>query len=399
MSLAFLFPGQGSQFIGMGKNFWNDFLLAKRRFEEASDAISLDIKKLCFDGNMNELTLTKNAQPAILTVSVIAFDVYMQEMGIPPNFLAGHSLGEYSALVCAGALSFQDAVRLVRQRGIIMQHADPEKLGTMAAVSGIRLQTLQEWCEEISTEEYPVQVACMNTDEQHVISGHRHAVQKVLGRSDRHGTKHSYLPVSAPFHSPMMKPAAEQFQLQLDQCKFEKTERPIVSNVTAVPYRTGDSVAELLKLQMTMPVRWVESMHYLLMNEVNEVIEFGPKPILTSLMKKITNHAAAYSFSQPADLQVISDSSKRKDTIFHARKKLLHKMLVKAVIAKNYNQDSLSYTDLVTPLFAQLQLAQERAEKMGDELTEEELNHSIHLCKTILAAKHIPVQEQLQILK
>lgn len=185
MSLAFLFPGQGSQVVEMGKSFWDDFVLAKRRFEEASDAISFDLKKLCFDGNMNELTLTMNAQPAILTVSVIAFDVYMQEIGVTPNFLAGHSLGEYSALVCAGALSFQDAVRLVRQRGIIMQHADPEQLGTMAAVSGIRLQALQELCEKISTKEYPVQVACMNTDQQHVISGHRHAVQKILRITDR----------------------------------------------------------------------------------------------------------------------------------------------------------------------------------------------------------------------
>ncbi|MEG9463209.1 MAG: bacillomycin D biosynthesis malonyl-CoA transacylase BamD, partial [Bacillus amyloliquefaciens] len=134
-NLAFLFPGQGSQFVGMGKQFWNDFVLAKRLFEEASDAISLDVKKLCFNGDMNELTKTMNAQPAILTVSVIAFQVYMQEIGVKPRFLAGHSLGEYSALVCAGALSFQDAVTLVRERGILMQNADPQQQGTMAAVT------------------------------------------------------------------------------------------------------------------------------------------------------------------------------------------------------------------------------------------------------------------------
>ncbi len=127
-NLAFLFPGQGSQFVGMGKSFWNDFVLAKRLFEEASDAISMDVKKLCFDGDMTELTRTMNAQPAILTVSVIAYQVYMQEIGIKPHFLAGHSLGEYSALVCAGVLSFQEAVKLIRQRGILMQNADPEQL-------------------------------------------------------------------------------------------------------------------------------------------------------------------------------------------------------------------------------------------------------------------------------
>ncbi|MBT2572356.1 ACP S-malonyltransferase [Bacillus sp. ISL-51] len=398
-SLAFLFPGQGSQFVGMGKSFWNDFVLAKRLFEEASDAISLDVKKLCFDGDMNELTKTMNAQPAILTVSVIAFQVYMQEIGVKPRFLAGHSLGEYSALVCAGALSFQEAVKLVRQRGVLMQNADPQQLGTMAAVTQIPLQTLQEICSEMSTEDFPAGVACMNSDQQHVISGHRQAVERVTKIAEEKGAKHTYLNVSAPFHSSMIRPASEQFQAALHQYTFKDAAWPIISNVTACPYRNGNSVKEHLQQHMTMPVRWAESMHYLLLHRVTEVIEMGPKNVLVSLLKKITNHIAAYSLGETSDVHYLSNSAERHKNVVHLRKKQLHKMMIQSIISRNYNKDALAYSNLVTPLFAQLQLLKERMERNENELSEDELDHSIHLCQHIFEAKQIPAVEQLRILK
>ncbi|KXZ15119.1 malonyl-CoA transacylase [Bacillus nakamurai] len=398
-SLAFLFPGQGSQFVGMGKSFWNDFVLAKRLFEEAGDAISMDVKKLCFDGDMNELTKTMNAQPAILTVSVIAFQVYMQEIGVKPHFLAGHSLGEYSALVCAGALSFQDAVKLVRRRGILMQNADPQRLGTMAAVTQIELQTLQEICSEMSTEDFPAGIACMNSDQQHVISGHRQAVERVIKIAEERGAKHTYLNVSAPFHSSMIQPASEQFQAALHQCTFRDAAWPIISNVTAVPYRNGNSVSEHLHQHMTSPVRWAESMYYLLLHGVTEVIEMGPKNVLGSLLKKITNHIAAYSLGQTSDVHYLSNSAERHKNVVHLRKKQLHKMMIQSIISRNYNKDALAYSNLATPLFAQLQRLKERMKRNENELSEEELDHSIHLCQHIFEAKQIPALEQLRILK
>lgn len=398
-SLAFLFPGQGSQFAGMGKSFWNDFVLAKRLFEEASDAISMDVKKLCFDEDMNELTKTMNAQPAILTVSVIAFQVYMQEIGVKPHFLAGHSLGEYSALVCAGALSFQDAVKLVRQRGVLMQNADPQQLGTMAAVTQIHLHTLQDLCSEISTEDFPAGVACMNSDQQHVITGHRQAVERVIKIAEERGAKHTYLNVSAPFHSPMMQSASEQFQAALHQYTFQDAAWPIISNVTALPYRNGNSVSEHLHQHMTMPVRWAETMHHLLLHGVTEVIEMGPKNVLASLLKKITNHIAAYSLGQTSDIHDLSNSAERHKKVVHLRKKQLHKMMIQSTITRNFNKDELAYSNLATPLFAQLQLLKERMERNENELSEEELEHSIHLCQSIFEAKQIPASEQLRILK
>ncbi|KAF1677377.1 ACP S-malonyltransferase [Bacillus sp. SKDU12] len=398
-NLAFLFPGQGSQFVGMGKQFWNDFVLAKRLFEEASDAISLDVKKLCFNSDMNELTKTMNAQPAILTVSVIAFQVYMQEIGVKPRFLAGHSLGEYSALVCAGALSFHDAVTLVRQRGILMQNADRKQQGTMAAVTQLSLQTLQEMCLEVSTEEIPVDVACMNSDQQHVISGHRQAVERVIRLAEKMGGKCTYLNVSAPFHSSMIGSASEQFQTVLHQYSFRDAAWPIISNVTAHPYSSGHSINEHLKHHMAMPVRWAESMHYLLLHGVTEAIELGPKNILASLLKNITNHIAPYSLGQTSDIHLLSNSAERNKNIVQLRKKQLHKLMIQSVISRNYNKDSLAYSNMTTPLFTQIQELKKKMDRHADELSEQELEHSIHLCKLICEAKQLPAWEQLRILK
>ncbi|MEW4058622.1 ACP S-malonyltransferase [Bacillus siamensis] len=397
-NLAFLFPGQGSQFVGMGKQFWNDFGVAKRLFEEAGDAISLDIKKLCFNGDMNELTKTMNAQPAILTVSVIAFQVYMQEIGVKPRFLAGHSLGEYSALVCAGALSFHDAVTLVRRRGILMQNADPQQQGTMAAVTRLSLQTLQEMCAKVSTEDFPADVACMNSDRQHVISGHRQAVERVIRMAEDKGAAYTYLNVSAPFHSSMIRSASEQFQSALQQYSIRDAAWPIISNVTARPY-SKNSISEHLKQHMTMPVRWAESMHYLLLQGVTEVIEMGPNNVLSGLLKKITNHIVPYPFGQTSDIHQLSNSAERKKHIVRLRKKQLNKLMIQSVIARNYNKDSAAYSNMTTSLFTQIQELKERMERHEEELSEQELEHSIHLCKLICEAKQLPAWEELRILK
>ncbi|WP_440109493.1 ACP S-malonyltransferase [Paenibacillus sp. QZ-Y1] len=390
-NVALLFPGQGSQMVGMGKGFWNHFDVAKKLFEEASDAISIDLRKLCFEGSMDDLTMTMNAQPALLTVSVIAFQVYMQELGVEPAYLAGHSLGEYSALVCAGVLSFHDAIKLVRQRGIIMHNADPHQQGTMAAISHIPLDTLQKICDEVSTSERPACVACMNTDQQFVISGHRHSIQEIIKRTESMGTKHSYINVSGPYHSPMMQLAAEQFKVELEQYQYEHAKYPIISNVTAVPYQPDQSVVDYLNGQMTMPVRWSESMHYLVENGVTEVIELGSKHVLVSLMSKITKRIVPYSLNQPSDLLMLTNTQERKNKLLTIRKKLLSKLMVTALISRNYNQDSISYTKTVEPLFHQLQRVKEQINKNGYGLNEEEINDALQVCHSILTAKQIPM--------
>ncbi|MGC5773108.1 ACP S-malonyltransferase [Paenibacillus pabuli] len=389
-NVALLFPGQGSQIVGMGKGFWNHFDVARKLFEEASDAISIDLRKLCFEGSMDDLTMTMNAQPALLTVSVITYQVYMQEIGVAPAYLAGHSLGEYSALVCAGVLSFHDAIKLVRQRGIIMHNADPHQQGTMAAISHIPLNTLQKICEEVSTSEHPVCVACINTDQQFVISGHRRSIQEVIKRTESMEAKHAFINVSGPYHSPMMQRAAEQFKVELDQNQYEPAKTPIISNVTAAPYQSDQSVAQYLDMQMTMPVRWSESMQYLVGKGVTEVIELGSKHVLVSLMSKITKRIIPYSLSQPSDLLTLTNTSERKNKLLTIHKKWLSKMMVTALISRNYNPDSISYTQTVDPLFHQLQRVKEQI-KNGYELSEEEINETLQVCHSILTAKQIPM--------
>ncbi|SEL41056.1 ACP S-malonyltransferase [Paenibacillus sp. OK003] len=388
--IALLFPGQGSQVVGMGKEFWNEFDVAKQLFEEASEAISCNLKKLCFEGSMNDLTLTMNAQPALLTVSVIAFQVYMQEIGVKPIYMAGHSLGEYSALVCAGVLPFRDAIKLVRQRGIIMNNADPHQQGTMVAMSHIKLEALQKICEEISTKERPACVACMNADQQFVISGHRQTIQEMINRTESLGTKHSYLNVSGPYHSPMMNMAGKRFKVELDQTKYSQAKYPVISNVTATPYHPDHSVVDYLNMQMTMPVRWLESMHYLIEQGVTEVIELGSKNVLVSLMNKITKRIVPYSLNQPSDLLILTNTHERKNKLLTIRKNMLSNLMVTALISRNYNQDSISYAKRVEPLFLKLQRLKEQVDNNGYELSEEDLNHSIQLCHSILSAKQIP---------
>ncbi|WP_405169954.1 ACP S-malonyltransferase [Paenibacillus sp. FSL H8-0280] len=392
-NVALLFPGQGSQVVGMGRDFWNNFDVAKKLFEEASYAISFDLRKLCFEGSLNDLTMTMNAQPALLTVSVIAYQVYMQEIGMGPTYLAGHSLGEYSALVCAGVLSFRDAIKLVRQRGIIMHNADPHQQGTMVAISHIQLDTLQNICEEVSTKKHPACVACMNADQQFVISGHRHSIQKIIKRTESLGTKHSYINVSGPYHSPMMQTAAEQFKVELDRYQYAHAKYPIISNVTAAPYECDRSVVDYLNMQMTMPVRWSESMLYLVENGVTEVIELGSKHVLVSLMSKITKRTVPYSLGQPSDLLMLTNTQERKNKRLTIRKKLLSELMVTALISRNYNQDSIAYTQTVEPLFHQLQRVKEQIHKNGYKLSEEEINDALQVCHSILTAKQISIDE------
>ncbi|MGQ8873039.1 ACP S-malonyltransferase [Paenibacillus sp. TSA_86.1] len=393
-NVALLFPGQGSQIVGMGKDFWNQFDVAKLLFEEASDAISFDLKKLCFEGNMNDLTLTMNAQPALLTVSVIAFRVYMQEIGMTPVYMAGHSLGEYSALVCADVLSFRDAVQLVRQRGIIMHNADPYQQGTMCAISNIGVGTLQEICEEVSTNERPVSIACINANQQFVISGHRQSLEEVIRRTESKDTKHSYLQVSGPYHSLMMQDAAEQFKIELHQYRYSDAAYPIISNVTAEPYQSDRPVVDYLNNQMTWPVRWLESMHYLIEQGVDEVIELGSKQVLVSLMNKITKNIVPYSLGQPSDLTILANSQARQDKLLTIRKQKLSQLMITAFTSRNYSQDLAIYNKTVELLFPKLQMMKEQLDNNRHELSEKDIHDSIELCHCILRAKQSPMNEK-----
>jgi [acyl-carrier-protein] S-malonyltransferase len=278
---AFLFPGQGSQKVGM------DAGLSRRRFEEADAALGFPLSKIISDGPEAELTRTANTQPAILTTSIAWLDE-LDARGVKADVAAGHSLGEYSALVWAGALSFADAVRLVHLRGKFMQDAVPEGRGAMAAIIGLEGKSVADTCRECSTDDDACQPANFNGAGQVVIAGHREAVERAMKMCKDKGAKMvKALPVSAPFHSALMAPAADKLRAELATVKVSPMKAPIVANVTAAPNRDAGAVVDLLVKQVTGSVRWEESVQRLVDDGVTEVCEVGPGNVLRNLVKRI----------------------------------------------------------------------------------------------------------------
>ncbi len=284
--VAFLFPGQASQYSGMGKELSEKFPAALAVFEEADKALGLSVSKLCFEGSEDELKLTANTQPAILTVSVAAFRV-LAEKGITADYVAGHSLGEYSALVAAGSLSFVDAVKLVRKRGTYMQDAVPVGQSSMAAIMGLSPTVVMDVCKRAAQGEV-CSPANLNSPEQTVISGAVGAVKRAVEIASQSGAKRAVvLPVSAPFHCALMLPAQQKLEKDLKATRFADLQMPLVTNVDADTIRSGEEASNALGRQVTMPVRWEESMRLLLDEGVNTFVEVGPGKVLTGLMRQI----------------------------------------------------------------------------------------------------------------
>ena len=282
--IAFLFPGQGSQFAGMGKSLAEQFPAARRVFEEADEALGFSLSTLCFEGPDADLKLTENTQPAILTASCAAHAV-LKEEGIAPDYVAGHSLGEYSALVAAGALRFADAVRLVRNRGRYMQEAVPAGQGAMAAILKLPEGKLDEVLGQAAQGEV-VSAANLNSPEQIVIAGHAAAVQRTMDLAKAAGAKRVVaLPVSAPFHCALMKPAQERLRLDLENTEFSDLRAPLVNNWRAREIRTASEAREGLFEQVPNPVRWAETMRYLAAQGVERYVEVGPGTVLAGLAR------------------------------------------------------------------------------------------------------------------
>jgi [acyl-carrier-protein] S-malonyltransferase len=270
----------------MGKEFYENFKVAREIFEEADDALHFSIKKLCFEGPENDLKLTENTQPAILTASIACLRVLQNEKGVVPELTAGHSLGEYSALVAAGALTFSDAVRIVRLRGRFMQEAVPVGEGSMAAVLGMEREAVERLCEEVSSGEI-LSPANFNCPGQITIAGHTGAVERAIERVKQDGKKAVLLPVSAPFHSPLMKPAGGRLAKELEQIAVGDLRIPVVTNVEAEINTSKERVKFLLVGQVSSPVRWEDSMRRMIRDEVECFMEIGPGKVLSGLMKRI----------------------------------------------------------------------------------------------------------------
>ncbi len=300
---AFIFPGQGSQYAGMGRDLAEKFPAARQVFEEADTALGFALSELCFNGPAEQLQLTENTQPAILTVSVAALRA-MQSEGFPrPDFVAGHSLGEYSALVAAGSLSLTDAVRTVRARGGYMQEAVPVGAGAMAAILGADVNVVRAACEEAAAGQV-CSPANINSPGQVVIAGDTAAIDRAIVLLKDRGAKRAIkLNVSAPFHCALMKPAEQRLAVDLQKISFKDLAIPVITNADAQAVKRGDEARDALVRQVSQPVRWLDSVEFLIGQGVQSFIEIGPGKVLSGLARQIDRNVGCVNVEDEASLR------------------------------------------------------------------------------------------------
>lgn len=396
--LALLFPGQGSQYVKMGKTLYEQFDSSRQIFDEADEVLGFGLKKLCFEGDLDELTKTQNAQPAILTASIAAYKAYMEQVGIIPVCAGGHSLGEYSALVSSGAIQFSDALKIVRQRGIFMQEAAVLGTGAMAAIGGLEKEVIEAECKKISTEQEVVVVSNYNSPNQTVISGHGEAVNKVKEIFTELGGTVTMLKVSAPFHSPLMKPAADKLRVELEKYTFSDFKFPVISNVTALPYESKQKIVDNLTAQIVAPVQWTESMQYVQKAGVEIAVELGPHNVLRNLMKRNAPSIKAYSYDKSEDTEALLKMLKEQkgSNEVHSGPTVVTRCMAVAVCTRNRNWDNDEYQKGVVEPYKKVQQMQEEIEKSGNQPTMEQMTEALEMLRTMFKTKRTPVDEQIE---
>jgi [acyl-carrier-protein] S-malonyltransferase len=310
--IAFVFPGQGSQAVGMGKELAERYPEVKAYFEKADETLKTDLSKLIFEGPQEELTLTVNTQPALLTTSIAILSLF-EKSGIKADYLAGHSLGEYTALVAAGALTFEEGVYAVRKRGEYMERAVPNGEGSMAAVLGLDREGLAEVTKDVTETGFPVSLANLNCPGQIVISGSKKGVESASVRAKEAGAKRVIpLEVSGPFHSSLMKPAADELRTVLDGLEMKNASIPVIANVSAEPMSEALEIKENLIEQLYSPVLWEDSVSKMIDLGVDTFIEIGPGKVLSGLVKKVNRTVKTYSVSDGESCQAVIEALKEE---------------------------------------------------------------------------------------
>lgn len=392
--LACMFPGQGSQYPGMGEQLWSASQSVKEVFEEASSVLGFDVADLCFKSDAHELTRTENAQPAILTVSYATYKYISEKYEIQPSYLAGHSLGEYTALVCAGVLSFKDALLLVRKRGQLMSEASKKSQGVMYAVSGMTRDRLESELSESS-----VVISNYNSPNQYVISGRKNETDDVSRRLTESGAVTVPLKVSAPFHCSLMDETADLFKSELKKVKFSKPQVEIISNVNGKPYTEDVDWVDVLSRHITQPVMWEDSMKTMIDLGAAWFVELGPKSVLTKLAKPYTDKISAHSYDKESEntnfhKRLLKHNPGSRASRTHRISKMIEKCVVESVSTKNLNWNVDEYKDgVVAPLMRMNELLRDYESDLlkpnsihGDE--------AIELLKRIMDTKGVPANEQ-----
>lgn len=384
---AIVFPGQGSQYVGMGKELCQASALARQIFEEAEDVLQIPLKQLCMQGKLPELTSTENAQPAILTASVAAYRDLQERTGIRPHFMAGHSLGEFSALTCAGVLRFDDALRLVRKRGLLMKEAAQSAPGLMSAIGRLEAAQIEALCQSISRPEHVVMISNYNTPTQNVISGHAAAVKEAEERLSEMGASVKRLNVSAPFHCTLMEPVAKEFRKELEKVEFGSFACPVLANVTAQPYVSAQELVPLLTEQIVKPVRWTQTMAYLKQQELSLAVDVGPGKVVRNLARNNNPAIQALSLDVWEDNLLVNSYMQTE-----YRLPFVSRCMGLAVATRNQCFDEAQYELGVAEPYRQLQAMNESLQ--GREPTVEEKRRALSLLQKIFDTKQVPAEEQ-----
>jgi len=394
--VAFLFTGQGAQFVGMAKTFYDENLIARQTFEEANDVLGFDIAKLCFEGTLADLTRTENTQPAIMTASVVAYRVYMDQIGFAPQFCAGHSLGEYSAMVSTGAFKFADALRIIRKRGEYTKEIVDMDIGAMTIIENTDRETVEAECKKVSTDDNFVWINCYNSPTQFAISGHKNAVEEVEARLLDKNAQITPLLLSAPFHSPLMENAAQKLKREIEKSWINQFKWPVITNVTGRPYKDSEKVVETLTNQMIRPVRWQDTMEYLQKHGVTMMIEMGPKNVLTNLVKTNTEDIIPYCYGQKEDRKKLLEILGSKDTPRKDSATVVTRCLAAAVATPNANFNNDEYREGVIENYKKIQNIQEEIEKASSKPTKDQMVAALDLLKVIFKTKKLDLREQIE---
>ncbi|NFF81600.1 ACP S-malonyltransferase [Clostridium botulinum] len=392
--VALLFPGQGSQYVGMGKELYDKFDKAKEIFNTANEVLGFDLKKLCFEGDSEELTKTENTQPALLTVSYAAFNAFKEIFELEPEFLAGHSLGEYSALLCSEVINFSDALQIVRKRGEFMREAAEDGLGCMFAVRDLNKKFIEQICNDISNNDEVVVVSNYNSPSQTIISGHKSAAEKAVRKLEDMSIQTTKLNVSAAFHSPLMQGVSKKLRNELMKYRYNDFKYPVISNVYAKPYENSKTIITTLTEQLIKPVKWADTIKYLESKDINIAIEIGSKNVLRNLVTSNSNKMAAYSIDNKEDIRLLEDDLKGRNNITKSNLNVVTRCLAIAVCTRNRNWNNEEYTKGVIEPYKKLQIMQEKIDDTGKMLSVEEMKESLELLKTIFKTKKVSKEEQ-----
>lgn len=385
--LALLFPGQGSQYVGMGDKICKRYEVAKEVFAEASEALSIDLRELS-NGSVNEITLTYNAQPLILTTSIAMYKAYKEEFDVDPSMMVGHSLGEISALTAAEAISLKDAVKIARKRGRFMQQVVADFEGAMLAVQTRDIKMLEEICEIVDTSLGKVEVANYNSKVQTVISGDKTAVKEIEQQLASQNIKTSMLAVSAPFHSIYMKPAADLLKEELSKYQFNTPKVPVLSSATLCQYVNGAEIIDTLTQQLYKPVEWVRAMKSLYGSNITYCAEIGPGKVLKNLMKSNIANIPVFSFDYEQEVDNL------KKHIENSYVPFLTRSMGIAVATKNNNLNEEEYYEGVVLPYNKISALAETIENEGRKATREEMEQAIQMLSSVFKTKQTPFEEQ-----